>query len=57
MGRLQLLVLDHQELVFPHLVAATLVVGLHHLAGDGIDHLLAQAVPCHPVYLPERYTF
>jgi hypothetical protein len=42
---LQLLVLDHEETGFTDLVAAAFVRELDHLAGDGIDQLLAKAGP------------
>ena len=51
---LQLLFLHHQELVLADLVATSPIGGLDHLAGDGIDELLPQAIAGLSVHLPER---
>jgi hypothetical protein len=40
-------------LVVADLIAATFVVGLHHLARHCIDELLAQAVASFSIDLPE----
>ena len=47
------LVRDEEKLALAHLIPSALIVRLHHLAGDGVDELLAEAVSGLSIDLPE----
>jgi hypothetical protein len=50
---LEILIFDHKKLVLADIVSAPFVGAIHGLTGNGVDKLVAKAMPRPPIHLPE----